>query len=103
MPSIKDSTMRYTSRPLDLKFSTEGIIDSRLGFNLYGTYTSFVNKMQLYTDLACNSVYGNGLLPFLYTEYVDYVKLSAGAELTWTSKDFRMFASIQGNKYKSSS
>lgn len=95
--------MRYTSRPLDLKLSTEGIIGSRLGFNFYGTYTSFVNKMQLYTDLSCNSVYGNGLLPYLYTEYVDYVKLSAGAELTWTSKDFRMFASIQGNKYKSSS
>lgn len=103
MPSIKNSTMRYTSRPLDLKLSTEGIIGSRLGFNFYGTYTSFVNKMQLYTDLSCNSVYGNGLLPYLYTEYVDYVKLSAGAELTWTSKDFRMFASIQGNKYKSSS
>ena len=43
------------------------------------------------------------MLPYLYTEFVDYAKMSAGIELTWTSKDLRVFTSVQGNKYNSES
>ncbi|MBO7480232.1 MAG: hypothetical protein J6T49_07195 [Bacteroidales bacterium] len=90
--------MRYTTRPIDAKLSFEGIIGSRLGINVYGTYTSFKDRMLLYSDRFTTSV-----LPFVYPEFVDYAKLSAGVELTWTSKDLRVFTSVQGNKYNSES
>ena len=88
--------MRYTTRPIDSKLSLEGIIGSRLGLNIYGTYTSYKNKLQLYT-----SHFDYSALPYLYPEFVNYSKLSAGIELTWTSKDLRVFTSVQGNKYYS--
>jgi hypothetical protein len=93
-PSYK---MRYTTRPIDTKLSFEGIIGSRLGINVYGTYTSFKDRMLLYSGLIYQS------LPYIYPEFVDYAKLSAGVELTWTSKDLRVFTSVQGNKYNSES
>lgn len=89
--------MRYTTRPIDAKISFEGIIGSRLGINVYGTYTSFKDRMLLYSGQFYQS------LPFVYPEFVDYAKLSAGVELTWTSKDLRVFTSVQGNKYNSES
>ncbi|MBR0534455.1 MAG: hypothetical protein IJK19_07220 [Bacteroidales bacterium] len=89
--------MRYTTRPIDAKLSFEGIIGSRLGINVYGTYTSFKDRMLLYSGQFYQS------LPFVYPEFVDYAKLSAGVELTWTSKDLRVFTSVQGNKYNSES
>ena len=92
-----DFKMRYTTRPIDSKLSIEGIIGSRLGLNVYGTYTSYKDKLQLYT-----SHFNWSMMPFLYPEFVDYAKLSAGVELTWTSKDLRVFTSVQGNKYNSS-
>ena len=91
-----DFKMRYTTRPIDSKLSVEGIIGSRLGLNVYGTYTSFKNKMQLYS-----ARFDNSALPYIYPEFTDYAKLSAGVELTWTSKDLRVFTSVQGNKYNS--
>ena len=90
--------MRYTTRPIDAKLSFEGIIGSRLGINVYGTYTSFKDRMLLYSER-----FPQGVLPFVYPEFVDYAKLSAGVELTWTSKDLRVFTSVQGNKYNSES
>ena len=90
--------MRYTTRPIDSKLSFEGIIGSRLGINVYGTYTSFKNRMLLYSGQFFQSQ-----MPFVYPEFVDYAKLSAGVELTWTSKDLRVFTSVQGNKYNSES
>lgn len=91
-----DFKMRYTTRPIDSKLSVEGIIGSRLGLNVYGTYTSFKNRMQLYS-----ARFDGSALPYIYPEFVDYAKLSAGVELTWTSKDLRVFTSVQGNKYNS--
>lgn len=91
-----DFKMHYTTRPIDSKLSIEGIIGSRLGLNVYGTYTAFKDKLQLYTAHFDYSV-----LPYLYPEFVNYAKLSAGVELTWTSKDLRVFTSVQGNKYNS--
>lgn len=89
--------MQYTTRPVDAKLSVEGIIGSRLGLNVYGTYTAFKDKMQLYTSLFPSP----NMLPYLYPVFVNYAKLSAGVELTWTSKDLRVFTSVQGNKYNS--
>ena len=91
-----DFRMRYTTRPIDSKLSIEGIIGSRLGLNVYGTYTAYKDKLQLYTSHFLWS-----MLPYLYPEFVNYAKLSAGIELTWTSKDLRVFTSVQGNKYNS--
>jgi hypothetical protein len=89
--------MRYTTRPIDAKLSFEGIIGSRLGINVYGTYTSYKDRMLLYSGMFFQR------LPYLYPEFVNYAKLSAGVELTWTSKDLRVFTSVQGNKYNSES
>lgn len=94
---LQPRAMQYTTRPVDAKLSVEGIIGSRLGLNVYGTYTSFKDKLQLYTDLFPSA----NMLPYLYPEFVDYVKMSAGVELTWTSKDLRVFTSVQGSKYNS--
>ena len=91
--------MRYTTRPIDSKLCIEGIIGSRLGLNFYGTYTSYKDKLQLFTG----RFYDLTTLPYLYTEFTDYAKLSAGIELTWTSKDLRVFTSVQGSKYNSKS
>lgn len=96
---VQTRKMQYTTRPLDAKLSVEGIIGSRLGLNVYGTYTSYKNKLQLYTAQFNLP----NMLPYLYTEFVDYAKMSAGIELTWTSKDLRVFTSVQGNKYNSES
>lgn len=90
--------MNYTTRPIDAKLSVEGIIGSRLGLNVYGTYTAYRNKMLLYT-----ARFENGYLPYIYPQFVNYAKMSAGAELTWTSKELRVFTSVQVNKYNSES
>ena len=98
MTSVEDFKMCYTTRPIDSKLSVEGIIGSRLGLNLFGTYTSFRDKMQIYTER-----FEESQLPYLYPEFVNFAKLSGGLELTWTSKDLRVFTSVQANKYNSES
>ena len=96
MMGLDGSKQKYTTRPVDAKIAVEGIIGSRFGLNVYGTYTSYKNKMLLYSARFDNQ------LPYIYPEFADYVKMSAGMELTWTSKDLRLFATVQGNKYNSS-